>query len=113
RDSQPVFLGTASLMAQLGQTGGDAFTKLSGNAQNFGAVMSSVGSIVHSAGDTVINVASDLGTVWGQNANTMNTAIGGIGRAVSGLASGAVPVLSAGLAIVTTDLTAVTNVAAP
>jgi hypothetical protein len=112
-NSQPVIQGTTSLLSQLGTTGSDMLTTLSGNARNFGAVMTSTGSIVHTAGNIVANVASDLGTVWGQNMSSMDSAVSGVGRAVSGLASGAVPVLSAGLNVVTTDISAVTSAIGP
>ena len=113
KNSQPVMQGTANLLTTLGTTGSDALTKLSQNAGNFGAVMTSTGNIVHSAVNTVINVASDLGTVWGQNASRVSSAIGGIGSTISGLASGVVPVLSAGLGVVTNDITMITGAIGP
>lgn len=113
QNSVPVFQGLSSVLDEVGITGDDVLTTLSNNAKNFGAVMTSTGSIVQSAGDLVGNVASDLGTVWGQNSGQVDTAVSGIGHDLTGLASGAVPVLSGALRVVSTDVGAVVDALGP
>lgn len=113
QNSQPVMSGLANLLEQVGTTGSDMLIKLSTNSQNFANSMVSTGSIVHTAGGLLTNVIVDMGTVWGSNFTTIDSTIGGVGRAVSGLASGAVPVLGAALGVVTTDATAVLNILGP
>ncbi|WP_223840491.1 lytic transglycosylase domain-containing protein [Saccharopolyspora pogona] len=113
RNGQPVAQGFANLLADLGLTGGEALTSLSAHAGTFGTVFTSTGSIVRSVIGAVTTVINDLASIWASNSAQMNAAIGGVARTVTGLADGAMPVLTLALRVVAGVVDALTTILGP
>lgn len=113
QNSLPVFSAAADVMGILGTAVGSMSQSVGANAQNYGTFLRSVGEVTSSVLGTVVNLVNDVAQIWAQNAGGINASIKGIGEVISGLASGAVPVLSAALSGAAKAITTITDVLGP
>jgi SLT domain-containing protein len=113
QNSLPVMEGFSSLMGQIGTSAGQTLSELSEHSDEFGVSVQSLGGVVSAAGGVATSVIVDLNHVWAQNAGGIVAATEGVGESITGVAGGAVPVLSAGLQVLTGVVTGVTDVLGP
>lgn len=113
QNSLPVIEGFSSLMGQVGTIAGQTLSELSQHSDEFGVSVQSLGGVVSAAGGVATSVIVDLNHIWAQNAGGIVSATQGIGESITGVAGGAVPVLSAGLQVLTGVVTGVTDVLGP
>ncbi|MFJ1763750.1 transglycosylase SLT domain-containing protein [Amycolatopsis sp. NPDC088138] len=111
--SLPVFHSVEQLASQMGTTVGTSLASLGQNSAAIGASVQSFGQILGSVLTLGISLANDLARVWAASGQDISAAISGVTQVAAGLASGAIPVLSAGLTAVAEILTVVAQVIEP
>lgn len=113
QQSLPVFQGIATASGTVGQAVGDMAASVGQHAQEYGTVMTSVGSITSSALGGATVIVNDLGAAWAQNAPTINTAVDGVTTGIGGLANGVLPVLSFALGTAAGAIKDITGILGP
>lgn len=113
QSSLPIFTATADLMGTLGAAFGNAAASVGQNSQAYGGYLTSLGNITSSVLGAVVTIVNDLAQAWSDNGAEIDSAIGGTATAISGLADGVLPVLSAALGAAATVITGITNVLGP
>lgn len=111
--SQPVFTALAGDAGTLGTAVGNAFQQIGANSQSTAGFVTSLGNILSSTLGLAVNLMNDVATVWAQNGTQIDAAIQGIADVASGLASGAMPVLSAALGAAAQIVTTLASVLSP
>jgi hypothetical protein len=113
QQSLPVFVGVETAAGRLGQTAGNAFSSMSQHSQAYGRDVVSASAIVDGAMTGAVGVVNALGEVWARNADSIDSSVTDLGGSISGLATGAVPALSAGLGAVADTASVVMGVFEP
>lgn len=111
--SQTVFSALATTAGTLGSAVGRAFADIGNNAQSIGGFVTSLGSILSTVLGLAVTLMNDVARVWAQNGAAISSAIQGIANVASGLASGALPILSAALGAAAQIVTGLASVLAP
>lgn len=110
---QPVALGFATMLDELGVAVGQSLTSLSVHADAFGVAFTSAGRIVADALGAVTVLVNDLGQVWANSSAGIEQGLNGVLGLVTGLASGAMPVLTEALNVVSGALSEITTFLSP
>ncbi|WP_328449115.1 hypothetical protein [Amycolatopsis sp. NBC_00438] len=111
--SLPVFHSLEQLAGQLGTTVGTSLASLGQNSAAYGASVQSFGQILSSVLTLGISLVNDLAQVWAASGQDISVAISGVTQVAAGLASGAIPILTASLTAVAEILTVVAQVIEP
>jgi len=111
--SLPVFQGVEHAASDLGTAVGTSFASMGQNSAAYGATVQSFGQILSTVITLGISLVNDLAQVWAASGQEISTAVSAVGQVVTGLASGALPVLSEGLSAAARVMTVVANVLEP
>lgn len=112
-NSYPVFEGLRHAAEDLGTAVGSSLGSLGQNSVAYGAAIQSFGQIAGTVITLAISLVNDLAQVWASSGQEISAAIDSVAQVASGLASGAIPVLSAGLNAAARILTVVADVLQP
>lgn len=111
--SYPVFEGLRHAAEDLGTATGASLASMGQNSVAYGAAVQSFGQITGTVITLAITLVNDLAQVWASSGQEISGAISSVAQVASGLASGALPVLSAGLNAAARILTVVADVIQP
>ncbi|MGW3992350.1 transglycosylase SLT domain-containing protein [Amycolatopsis sp. NPDC004772] len=111
--SYPVFEGLRHAAEDLGTATGTSLASMGQNSVAYGAAIQSFGQITGTVITLAITLVNDLAQVWASSGQEISGAISSVAGVASGLASGALPILSAGLNAAARILTVVADVVEP
>lgn len=112
-NSLPIFEGIQHAASDLGTAFGTSVASIGQNSSAYGATIQSFGQITGTVLGLAVTLVNDLATVWAASGQDITAAISGIAQVAAGLASGALPILTAGLTAAAQILTVVANVIEP
>ncbi len=112
-NSLPIFEGIQHAASDLGTAFGSSVASIGQNSSAYGATLQSFGQITGVVLGLAVTLVNDLATVWAASGQDIVAAISGVAQVASGLAGGALPILTAGLTAAAQILTVVANVLEP
>ncbi|WP_410670559.1 hypothetical protein [Amycolatopsis sp. cmx-4-68] len=113
QQSLPVFQGVAGAADSLGAAVGSSFASIGQNASSYGTVVQTFGQITGTVLTLAVTLINDLAQAWAQNGAQISATVGSVAQVIAGLASGALPLVSAGLGAAARIMGAVADVLEP
>lgn len=110
---QVVFSALANVAGTLGTSVGHAFTEIGNNASAVGSFVTGLGNILSTVLGLAVSLMNNVAQVWQRSGASITQALQGVANVAAGLASGAVPVLSAALNAAANIVSALTSLLSP